>query len=194
MTSDVGRALRAFIDRYQRAWPVLTTAFDPEWRSPCECGPPDAAGRVSWIPRATGFIDHFTGLENALQEPVHDDIKQYYGHYWSGGLEAEADEGHVSLILLWNPSDAERLIENQIGHILNNRRAKAPLSLFFACTEPDSELILTVRNDSGEVLLERPGTRHRRVVAPSLAEFLGTLRPAPPELHPEQALEGRSGR
>lgn len=194
MTSDVSRALGAFIDRYQRAWPLLTAVFDPKWRSPCECGPPDEAGRVPWAPKATEFIDHFQGLENALEEPVHEDIKQYYGNYWSGGLEAEADEGHVSLILLWNEADAERLIENQIGHVLTSRRMRTPLSLFFACTEPDSELILTVRNATGEVVLERPGTRHQRVVAPSLAAFIDTLRPAPPELHPEHTLAGERGR
>ena len=122
-----------------------------------------------------------------MELTVHPDIKEYYGAYWSAGLEADAPQGPVSLILLWNPDDADRLVENLIGHALAKRRRRSPFTVFFACTAADSELFLTVDNASGEVLLEKPGYKPIEVVAPSLAEFLGRLTPASPERHPEQA-------
>ncbi len=94
----------------------------------------------------------------------------------------------MSLILLWNAEDAARLIENLIGHALAKRRAKSPLSIFFACTEQDSELFLSVENTTGQVLIEKPGHKPVDVVAENLASFIDALVPAPPELHPERRL------
>jgi SecY interacting protein Syd len=113
-----------------------------------------------------------------LERPIHPDIKAYYGSFWSGGLEATAAEGHVSLILLWNPADAERLIENLIGHSIAKRRVRAPFTVFFACTEFDSELFLSVDNDTGAVVLETPGAKPMRRVASSLTVFLRGIEPA----------------
>ena len=185
---SVVESLAHFVDHYRKAWPELEAPFDPAWRSPCELGEPYTrpAGQdsaepdqfIRWCPVKRSLADDFTGLEKALETEVHPDIKAYYGAWWSGNLEAEAPDGHVSLILLWNPDDAERLVENLIGHTLVNRRSKSPPSLFFACTEPESDLILTVRNDTGEVLLERPGKKPLRTVAGSLAEFLDLLVPS----------------
>ncbi len=193
----VGAALDAFVARYLERYPSLEDVFDPQWRSPCETGEPYAADgehRVPWRPlRRPEGADDFAGLERALELTVHPDVKAYYGRYWSGGLEAEAPDGHVSLLLLWNPEDAERLVENLIGHALAQRRSRNPFSIFFACTEADSELFLSVENESGRVLLEAPGRKPLRVVAESLAEFLATLTPAPPELHPQRA-DGAVGR
>lgn len=190
----VMHALEQFVSHYQKSYPTLTEVYDPEWRSPCETGEPyhDESGvmRVPWQPLPRGLntdIEHdFAGLENALETTIHPDIKAYYGSYWSGGLEADAPQGHVSLILLWNPQDAERLIANLIGHALAKQRSRSPLSVFFACTEVDSELFLSVANDTGEVLLEKPGHKPVEVVAENLASFIDTLVPAPPELHPER--------
>jgi len=186
--SDTETALHGFVDRYLARYDTLYDPFDPDWRSPCEIGAPieraDGGRIVPWRPRRRPFADDFAGLERALETSIHPDIKAYYGAYWSGGLEAKAADGHVSLLLLWNPEDAERLVENLIGHALAKRRARSPFTVFFACTEPESELFLTVDNASGVVLLEQPGHRPIRRVADSLAEFLGALEPAPPELHP----------
>jgi SecY interacting protein Syd len=188
--SDVTAALASFVTRYLDRYPTLVDPFDAAWRSPCEIGEPyvDATGHelIAWRPLQRSFADDFAGLERALERPIHPDIKAYYGGFWSGGLEATAVEGHVSLILLWNPADAERLVENLIGHSLAKRRARSPFTVFFACTEADSDLFLSVDNDSGEVVLEAPGAKPIRTVAPSLTAFLGGIDPAPPGLHPER--------
>ncbi len=193
---SVQTALSQFVSHYEKSYPELTEIFDPEWRSPCETSETyqddDGIVRVPWSPLARGLKvpeEHdFAGLENALETEIHPDIKAYYGSFWSGGLEAEAPQGHVSLILLWNAEDASRLIENLIGHALAKRRARAPLSVFFACTDQDSELFLSVENTTGEVLIEKPGHKPVDVVAGSLASFIDSLVPAPPELHPERSL------
>lgn len=190
-THPVEAALDDFVTRYLAAYPDLDDVYDPQWRSPCETGAQfpgdDGELRVPWQPlRRHGPVDDFAGLERALEMPVHDDIRRFYARYWSGGLEAQAPEGHVSLLLLWNGEDVDRLIENLIGHALAKRRARSPFTVFFACTEPDSELFLSVDNDTGAVLLEEPGRPPLREVAPGLAAFLATLEPAAPQHHPER--------
>jgi SecY interacting protein Syd len=189
---EVTQALDAFVARYVARFPHLVDVHDPAWRSPCETDEPfldrDGQRRVPWRPlRRSGLSDDFAGLERALEVPIHPDVKAYFGRYFSGGLEAEAPDGHVSLLLLWNQQDADRLVENLIGHALAKRQARSPFSVFFACTEPDSELFLSVANETGEVWLEAPGRKALRPVARSLAAFLDTLQPAPPETHPERA-------
>ena len=190
--SDVVDTLFRFVTGYVDAYPDLTEVFDPDWRSPCEVGEPfrgpDGVEVVRWRPVRRRYADDFRGLENALELAIHPDIKAYYGSWWSGGLEAAAPDGHVSLLFLWNEADAERLVENLIGHAMAKQRARAPFSVFFACTEQDSELFLSVENETGRVLLERPGYKPIRTVAESLPEFLGGLTPRSPYLHPERAV------
>ena len=186
------KALIDFVAQYQATYPDLTEVYDSSWRSPCECGEPfvDAQGvtRVPWRPLRRTVHNDFAGLENALEISVHQDIKEYYGAYWSGGLEADAPQGPVSLILLWNAEDADRLIENLLGHALAKKRIRSPFTVFFACTSAESDLFLSVDNESGQVLLEKPGYKPIEVVAANLAEFLHGLTPAPPERHPERAM------
>jgi len=181
---DVANELLRIVTAINAAYPVLCDPFDPQWRSPCETGEPRAALHVTppaesasgshqtlevpWRPfaRPASAADNlFEPLERALELKVHVDIKTFYASYYSGGLEADSPDGPVSLLQLWNDDDTERLIENLV----------------------DSDMFLTVENNTGHVLLERPGYRPVRTVANSLAEFLSGLTPAPPERHPERA-------
>lgn len=190
--NSVHRELAELHTRFEAADMTLTTEFDPDWASACEQGQPyrasdsDSAEQlVRWrpVPRFDanlGLPNDFAGLENALETPVHEDFKAYFSSFWSGTLECTAPEGHVSLLQLWNPQDVDRLVENMIGHVLGQRRARAPLTLFIACTEPDSDLILSLENATGAVLLERPGSKPLRTAAPSIAQLLASLTPAAP--------------
>lgn len=183
------KELSAFVDATLEQYPTLWSVYDSSWRSPCEVGDPiehNGALAVPWRPSQRFGADDFKGLERAFETEIHSSIKDFYGLYWSGCLEAEAAEGHVSLILLWNPEDRDRLLENLIGHSIAQKRFRIPLSIFFACTEPSSNLYLAVNNVSGEVQLERPGYKPLRTVADSLEDFLRGLKPAPPYLHPER--------
>jgi SecY interacting protein Syd len=186
----VQETLDNFINDTLICYPDLTVPFDANWRSLCETGEPhqgaDGNPLISWRPAARlpeTTYDDFKPLEQALEVEVHPDIKAFYAGYWAAGLEAEAVDGHVSLLFLWNLDDIERLNENLIGHALSKRTEKSPMSIFFACTDPDSELFLSVDNDSGVVLLEKPGYKPIRQIAGSLEEFLEALVPRPPEIH-----------
>lgn len=181
--------LDRFVQRTIDDYPTMWSFYDPHWRSPCEMGDPeehDEALVVPWRPIARHGADDFQGLERAFECEIHPSVKEYFGAYWSGCLEAKAEEGHVSLILLWNIDDRDRLLENLIGHAIAQRRSKSPLSIFFACTEPGSDLFLAINNNSGEIQLERPGYKPVRTVCGSLGEFLSGLSPAPPYMHPER--------
>ena len=127
----MARALEAQHD------PWFTAPHDEEWRSSCELEGQAEGATVRWRPaRQTSPVD-FSHLENALECPIHADIKTYYGRYWAGGIEAQTVEGHVSLIQLWNYDDYERLVGNLIGHALAKRRAKEAFTVFFATTDPE---------------------------------------------------------
>lgn len=177
--TDVRATLDDFITRYLRHFPDLTAPHDPAWPSPCTISAPDTQGRIGWRPLARNGSQDFAPLERALDVVIHPDISTYYGAYWSGGLEARASFGQVSLLFLWNEEDRIRLIENMLGHVLLQRRARAPLSIFFACGAADSDHVYSVENSSGRVLLEQPGRKPLQEIAPDLATFIAALEPAP---------------
>ena len=171
------------MDDYVKQADRLVTPYDPDWPSPCELGTHWRTREdellINWQPvrRALSVCD-FAGLENALETTIHPDIKAYYSRYWSANVEMEAPDGHASLLFLWNESDVDRLIENLIGHALACQQSRSTYSVFFACTEDDSDLFLTINNESGVVQLEEPGKKPLREVSPTLAEFLSSLKPA----------------
>lgn len=171
------KALASFIDRALDLTDdrLLSSPFDPEWRSDCEQHQDD--GLTWWRPVIQSPGVSFDGIANALEAPIHPDIEAYYGSYWSGTLEASSEEGPLSLIQLWNPDDFERLRANLIGHALNKMRSKHPFTVFFANTEPDSELFLSIDNTSGAVLLEEPGKAALREVESDIETFLDRLQP-----------------
>jgi SecY interacting protein Syd len=56
------------------------------------------------------------------------------------------------------------------------QRIHAPLTIFIACTD-ENELMLSVDNETGCVVLEEPGSQPIREISPSLEEFLDRLQP-----------------
>lgn len=157
----------------------FSTRFDPDWRSECEIS--QTVDKTLWRPRAQSLAVDFSGLANAVGAPIHPDICAYYGSYWAGTLESTSQEGHVSLIQLWNTDDFDRLIGNLIGHFMTKQKMKQPFTVFFANTEPDSELFLSINNESGQVLLEEPAKAPLRIVEQDLATFLKRLTPVTTE-------------
>ncbi len=183
--STVTIALDHLIERYLKACHQRTGALpriehDPEWPSPCYQGEPDSNGMIDWQPvRQDQSSDLFERLACALDTPIHPDLIAYYSHLWSDPIPVSCQEGDLSLLFIWNDADYERLRANLIGHALAKRKLRLPLTLFFACTEPDANYFLSLDNNSGEVQLEQPGRAPLRTVAASLSEFLNTLQPNP---------------
>ncbi len=183
MSRSVGEALDDFVDHYVKSLSPLHTAWQQDWRSPCEFGAtimsPGVEPQIRWRPLRRDDPEVLAPLEAALETTIHPDLKVYWGRYFSANLDAQAPQGPLSLLQLWNPQDLDRLIENQIGHVVTQRRTGASLSLFFACTEAGADYLLTVENTTGAVRLEAPACKPLRVVARSLAEFLDELIPRP---------------
>ena len=69
------------------------------------------------------------------------------------------------------------MIANLIGHLLAKQRLKQPFTVFFANTEPDSELFLSIDNQTGAIMLEEPGKPALRQVETDIATFLARLEP-----------------
>ena len=59
------------------------------------------------------------------------------------------------------------------------RRLRQPVTLFFALTD-DENFILSVDNETGEVVLEPVGKPATQVIASSLAAFIEGLTPIAP--------------
>ncbi|MEH6813594.1 MAG: SecY-interacting protein [Motiliproteus sp.] len=157
--------------------PMPSTQYDTDWPSDCYQATAEEGITVPWQP-IKQKLQHplFEGLESALETPVHADIKNYYGRYWSDPIPARFRDDELSLLFIWNDKDYERLRANIIGHALNKKKTKQPLTFFFGCTEPD-ELILSLENSSGKILLEKPGRPPLREIAPSMTDFLNQLTP-----------------
>ena len=186
MTTATATALSRLIHRAVEISPdgYLRAPFDETFRSDAEFDV-DEDGFARWrpVPQQPG-ID-FTGLQHALDLTLHDDVMSYYSLCWAGTVEATSREGELSLIQLWNQKDFERLVANLIGHALTKRRAKKPFTVFFANTDPETELFLSVDNESGTVLLEEPGGRVIKEIDTDLATFLDRISPSPrlPDLY-----------
>lgn len=181
-STPLEEAMDTLVDHVVKSHEQLTIDYDREWSSPCELGNafhnPQGQEIIQWRPtRRHASAEDFVGLEHALELTVHEDIKTHYQRYWSANIDAKAPDGHVSLLYLWNQADSDRLIENLIGHSMLCKQNKVPFSIFFACTEPESDLFLTINNETGQVQLEPPGKPPIRCVADSLAEFLQELVP-----------------
>jgi SecY interacting protein Syd len=158
MNDSVEEALDALVDAFlegthERHGRDPCQERDLEWPSPCEHEGSDTDGKVTWRPVRRETPADFSGLAAALETAIHPDFKAYFGRYWSDPIPSSGLCGNVELLQLWNPADEERMVANQLGHVLQARRAKRPLTLFFACGD-DPDQLYSLDNTTGEVLRE----------------------------------------
>ena len=175
------RSLSSLLDRlvegHRRKYADLPVqAVDADWLSPCQVGNVDGDGSIRWQPVRRSRPADFSGLEQAMELELHPDIKSFYGSFWSDSFQARTAEGGLTLIQAWNEADFDRLLSNVIGHLVEQRRNRVAPTVFIACTDED-ELILSVDNVSGQVVLAEAGDKPTREVAATLAEFLDRLEP-----------------
>jgi SecY interacting protein Syd len=177
---QISDALDNFINAWQRFHNNTppSIAFDPKWPSLCyNASKPLDGELVTWQPRKQITpCDVFSRLGEALETTIHPDIITYYTHLWSDHLDAAAPDGNLTLLQVWNEEDIERLRANLIGHAMVKAKKKLPLTLFFACTEPDDGM-LSLLNDDGSIWLEYPGKKPVKKIAENLSEFLIQLTP-----------------
>lgn len=170
------QALRQLAADYSKAVANKTgflpqVCHDQQWRSPCEAEPVNDGEMVQWQWQNQSGQLNFSELENALELSLHGDIKQYYNSIYSGPLFVTFDEQQIELLQVWNDDDFDRLKHNIIGHILMQRRLKLDHTVFIGCVI-NSEKMLSIDNQSGELILEVAGNKQRTTLANSLSEFL----------------------
>ncbi len=180
---SIEQALDQFIERWYQEKSdndpkALEMDYDSEWPSSCflQIDNKEQGAMYQWQPQKQAAQDMFERLSDALETPIHPDLIAYYTRYWSYHLSAHSEEGELELLQVWNQQDMERLRGNLLGHALDQKKRKLPLSFFFAITFPD-EGMLCINNDNGEVWYEMPGKKPVRKIADNLSDFLQRLNP-----------------
>ncbi len=153
---------------------LAKTNYDPEWPSPCQQGEPFSNSKyIHWQPIQRAENNDLEGLEKALELDLHPALKTFFTRYWSEQIDCIFQQGNLSLLFLWSDKDRDRLIKNQIGHALNKIRNQQTLTFFIACT--DSDYIISIDNQSGQVVLERSGYPIEKILSSNLNSFLNEL-------------------
>ena len=181
MSDQVVSALASLMDRWmayqqQRMGGAFCQATE-EWLSPC-LGVTPQAGWQRWYPVRRSTAAVMDNLSVALEMTVHPDLAAFYGHWYSSCLLCSFKGLRVALIQPWNDADYEHLQENLIGHALMQRRLRLAPTFFLASTRHDA-FIISLDNQTGEVLFEHLGHPARTVLAPNLVSFLQRLEPLP---------------
>jgi len=176
LTDFVNRYLSAYKEKYDHL-PLIE--HDDEWPSPCIDSVYKAGEVDHWQPVVCKESLSFDNVDTALEFDLHPDIKTLFTTFYSDTLDASCEHGDLSLLLLWSEPDFARLQENIIGHIVMKRRLKQETTVFFGLTD-EEDLILSLKNDSGEVWVERVGKEPHKKLSNSLAEFISTLTPKIP--------------
>lgn len=178
---------KQYVDKYQEVYSHLPKIEqDKEWPSLCEIvrekglaeNTALSIGEVFWQPVNIEKEQALTfdNVESALELILHPDIKTYFTTLYSESLDANCEEGNLSLLFAWNKDDFQRLQENLIGHILMKQRLKQEETIFFAVTD-EEDMIISIDNDTGSVWVERVGCEPHKQLAESLTQFISKLTP-----------------
>ena len=168
----MGRWLAHF-EQSGQGWPTLE--YDKAWTSDCQLKDSLNDGFIGWSPVKNEQPGDFSNIEQALECELHQDVKDYYTGYWSADLEVEHEKGPMSLLQIFNQEDFDILQQNIIGYVMMKRLLKQRVTIFFAVTDQDDQMI-SLLNDSGEIWLEYVGQEPHLKLADTMAEFLSLLK------------------
>ncbi len=154
-----------------------SVSFDPPWPSLCTeiAGNEPSDTVLFWRPIERKGSDLFISLESALELKFHPDVDAFYGAFWSNGLSVEFNELPFNLIQIWNEEDEENLKQNLLGHAFAKRKNRLPMSWFIGATSGND--VICIDQESGQVVLEKPGYKAHEVLAANLEAFLIGLKP-----------------
>lgn len=178
--NNLDQFIANFLSYHDASGHKLTVTYDSAWPSPCysECAGLDVenGAEVLWRPKFQTENNSFSNVEEALGYTLNEDYCQFFTRYYSDNLPAIAKQGACELLQVWNAEDFARLQQNLIGHLLMKQRLKQAPTLFFALTD-DEDFILSVVNETGEVVLEQVGLSPKEIISPCLGDFIAGLQP-----------------
>lgn len=178
--TDSYLALEALLTRYRNLYveDVLGlpfVEFENTWPSECVIKKGNSPGSYYWKPVKRQQPFSFDDLESALELSFHPDLKVFYGSFWSNGICVERHDINFNLIQIWNDEDEQMLKENLLGHAFAKIKAKLPLSFFIGCTNGNE--VICLEQESGNIVLEKPGFKGHKLLANDLQSFLISLQP-----------------
>lgn len=180
MNITVSEALTHFTQQYVAMWlehTGLPPASTELYGIPSSCIVRTGKNWVYWEPQAFPEQDkNLNKVATALDIELQPSIHAFYTTQLAGDMKAKFHDQTLSLVQVWNEDDFIRLQENLIGHLVTQKRLKLSPTLFIATLESDLEMI-SLCNLTGEIILEKFGSRERKVLAPDLSQFIGKLSP-----------------
>lgn len=177
--SDVQQALKAFTSRFCDAWHEAHATWPQSeelYGVPSPCIISTLQDKVIWQPQPFEPAADLSAVERAMDIVLRADTHSFYTTQFAGDMPAQFAGETLTLLQTWSEDDFRRVQENLIGHLVTQKRLKLSPTLFIATREDELEVI-SVCNLSGEVVLEKLGTRQRTVLAPTLSDFLTRLEP-----------------
>jgi len=177
MIDDTARALADFTQNYCDRW--LSQCGHPPASSELyglasPCVQQTVGEEVRWLPQPFTLAKNLENIERALELRLQPSVVAWYTTQFAGDMNTLVDNEPCTLLQVWSEDDFDRVQENLIGHLVMQRRLKQSPTLFIATTQSELEVI-SVCNLSGEVILEKLGTKSRRVLAATLEQFLVSL-------------------
>lgn len=178
--SKTSLALEALLTRYKNLFSEEASSspyveFESDWPSECIIDKGSKVGSYHWKPTKRKQALTFSDLEKALEIRFPQDLYDFYGSFWSNGVCVERDDINFSLIQIWNDEDEQQLKENLLGHAFAKIKAKLPLTFFIGCTFGDE--VICLDQETGNIVLEKPGYAASRILSPDLPSFLISLQP-----------------
>ncbi|ELZ5938547.1 SecY-interacting protein [Providencia sp. 21OH12SH02B-Prov] len=180
MNITVSEALTQFTEQYVSKWMAQTglpPASSDLYGIPSPCIVRTGENWVYWEPQSFSLQDKnlnkvATALDIELQPMIH----PFYTTQLAGDMKAQFQGHTLNLVQVWNEDDFIRLQENLIGHLVTQKRLKLSPTLFIATLESDLEMI-SLCNLTGEIILEKFGSKEKQVLAPDLIHFIQQLSP-----------------
>ncbi|MGL5344323.1 MAG: SecY-interacting protein [Plesiomonas sp.] len=176
------QALIHFTDRYLQHWQTEQQTL-PESESLLGIASPciarTAENSLYWQPVRPGIHSEnpvLQPVEQALNIQLRAEAHAYFSVQFAGDMAAQWQGNPLTLLQIWSHDDFPRMLENQIGHLVTQRRLKQSPTLFLALTDDDMQII-SLCNITGEILLETLGTAQRTRLADNLPDFLAGLTP-----------------
>lgn len=180
MNKIISESLSYFTKTYVSKWldqTGLPPASTELYGIPSPCVVRTGENWVYWEPQPFSLEDkNLHKVATALDIHLQEDIHGFYTTQFAGDMKALFQGIELSLVQVWNEEDFIRLQENLIGHLVTQKRLKLSPTLFIATINSEIEMI-SMCNLSGEIILEKFGSKERRILSPDLAHFLKSLIP-----------------